>query len=87
MRWLHSASIAGSYGRTRSSDCNAAHVEERKLCVVCGSIYRAELRTCPEDGSMLVIEAEQGEQLRLGHVLGNYRLIRKLGEGGVGAVY
>jgi serine/threonine-protein kinase len=36
---------------------------------------------------MLVAEGEQGDRLRLGHVLGNYRLVKRLGEGGVGTVY
>jgi eukaryotic-like serine/threonine-protein kinase len=36
---------------------------------------------------MLVVEAEHGERLRLGHVLGNYRLVQRLAEGGVATVY
>ena len=62
--------------------------EERKLCVVCAKVFRADVTTCPDDGSMLVIEAggTTGPS-RLGHVLGNYRLLRVIGEGGVGTVY
>ena len=61
---------------------------DRKLCVVCSRIFRSGETTCPEDGSPLVIEAEGGPRAgRLGHVMGSYRLLRVLGEGGVGTVY
>nr|MBA3539286.1 serine/threonine protein kinase [Deltaproteobacteria bacterium] len=62
--------------------------EVRKLCVVCAKVFRAGETTCPDDGTALVLEAAGGERpARLGHVLGNYRLLRVLGEGGVGTVY
>src|SRR5262245_31015457 len=61
---------------------------ERKLCVVCSKVFRTDITTCPDDGSILVLEAAASEGGgRLGHVIGNYRLIRILGEGGVGTVY
>jgi eukaryotic-like serine/threonine-protein kinase len=65
----------------------------RKLCVVCSKVYRTDIATCPDDGTALVIEAasdsvEIGDGgHRLGHVLGNYRLQRVVGEGGAGTVY
>ncbi len=61
----------------------------RKLCVVCSQVYRSEQTTCPDDGTQLVVEASgSGDTAtRLGHVVGNYRLLRVLGEGGVGTVY
>jgi serine/threonine-protein kinase len=64
-------------------------LEQRKLCVVCAKVYRADLTTCPDDGAPLVLEAGDGATggNKLGHVLGNYRLTRIIGEGGVGTVY
>ena len=57
---------------------------EAKFCVVCSRIYRDGETTCPEDGSKLVV---QGKASRLGEIVGNYRLLRIIGEGGVGTVY
>ena len=50
-------------------------------------MYRADFTTCPDDGSRLVVEATPGATSRIGQVLGNYRLVRVIGEGGLGTVY
>jgi len=59
----------------------------RKLCVVCSTLYAPDQTTCPDDGSLLVAESMERTPLTLGTVLGSYRLLRILGQGGAGAVY
>lgn len=55
-----------------------------KTCPVCDTPFPDQHKICPTDGAVLI----ESRELAPGHIVRNkYRIVRKLGQGGMGVVY